>query len=188
MLQITTERKRPSNGYGEPSSQRSSLAALPTAFGSSGDGLLTHLRQDVARSPWGAAAFAATLLMLLFLVVDRLGVLTPGPVLRNLVMHASLDDTGGSVLFRVEGDKATNDTLRARVASWIFSDGTAMAVALEGNPPAQNRLAGDHFVSQEYSARIPPAARTDAGARLRVCLAYDPGMSCVETPFSEIAG
>ena len=188
MLRTTRGQRPASSGSGEPSSQRSSLAALPTAFGSSGDGLLTHLRQDVARSPWGAAAFAATLLMLLFLVVERTGGFAPGPVLRNLVMHASLDDTGGSVLFRVEGDKVTNDTLKARVASWIFSDGTAMAVALEGGPPAQNRQAGDHFISQQYTARIPSAARTDAGARLRVCLAYDPGMSCVETPFSQIAG
>jgi len=146
------------------------------------------MRKEAAESPWGAAAFALVSLMLLFLVVDRLGVFSPGPVLRNLEIHARLDHLGEGVLFRVEGDKMTNDVLKARVASWLFSDGTAMAVALEGDMLVQNRLAGDHFVSQEYSARIPSAATTDAGARLRICFVYDPGMSCVEKPFSEIAG
>jgi len=146
------------------------------------------MRKEAASSPWGAAAFVVVALMLVFLVVDRLGVFSPGPVLQNLVMHTRVDDFGQAVLFRVEGDKTTNDILRARVAAWLFTDGTAMAVALEGDIPAQNRQAGDHFLSQEYSARIPSAARTDAGVRLRVCFAYDPGLSCVEKPFSEIVG
>lgn len=145
------------------------------------------MRKEAAESPWGAAAFVVVALMLAFLIVDRLGVFAPGPVLRNLQIHATLDPLGETVLFSVEGDKTTNDTLKARVASWLFSDGTAMAVALDGNLPVQNRQAGDHFVSQQYSARIPSAARTDAGARLRICFAYDPGLSCVEKPFSEIS-
>lgn len=146
------------------------------------------MRRDIARSPWGAAAFAVVFLMLVFLTIDRVGVFAPGPVLQNLVMHTSIDTAGESVLFRIEGDKTTNDTLRSRAASWLFSDGTAMAVAMEGDAPALTRQAGDHFVSQQYTTRIPSAARTDAGATLRVCFAYDPGLSCVERPFSEISG
>lgn len=143
------------------------------------------MRKEAAESPWGAAAFVVVALMLVFLIVDRLGVFAPGPVLRNLQIHVTLDPLGATALFRVEGDKTTNDTLRARVASWIFSDGTGISVPLPG--AIQNRQEGDHFLSQEYTAIIPPAVRTDAGAVLRVCFVYDPGMVCVEKPFSEIS-
>jgi len=147
------------------------------------------MRKEAAESPWGAFAFAVVFLMLAFLVADRLGAFAPGPVLRNLTMYAGISAASDAVALRIEGDKTTDDVLRARVASWIFSDGTAMAVALDAvEDTVQTRQAGDHFVSQVYSARIPSAARTDAGARLRVCFVYDPGLSCVEKPFSEISG
>ena len=141
---------------------------------------------DVKRSPWGAAAFAATLLILFFLSADRLGWFAPGPVLQHLEIGGNIDATGEAYVFRVSGTKTTDDTLRSRAASWIFSDGTAMAVALEGDAPPQIRQAGDRFVSQPYTARIPNAARTDAGAVLRVCFVYDPGMSCVQKAFTDM--
>jgi len=145
------------------------------------------MKRDIARAPWSAAAFGATLLMLAFLVIDRVGVFAPGPVLQNLQIGGTIDATGEAFVFRVSGDKTTNDTLRSRAASWIFSDGTAMAVAMEGAIPTMSRQAGDHFVSQEYTARIPAAARTDTGAVFRVCFVYDPGLSCVQKPFAEMA-
>lgn len=143
------------------------------------------MRREAEESPWGARAFAVVFLMLVFLIIDKVGVFAPGPVLRDLAIEASvLPDN--KLEFSVSGTKVTDDTLRSRAASWIFSDGTPQSIPM----PAPSIIfgAGDRFRSQRVITDIPPAALTDAGTILRICFVYDPGMSCTESRLQDIAG
>jgi len=189
MWRTTTGLKRPSSGSGEPLLQQSSRVLWPTAFARSvpREGILTTMRRDIGRSPWGAAAFAATLLMLFFLTADRLGWFAPGPVISDMVMigHIERGPAGDEFVFQVSGLKTTNDTLLSRSASWIFSDGTPLLAPID-TPTQANRVEGERFMSQVWRTPIPAAVDSDRGAVLRVCFGYDPGMSCVQKAFSDM--
>ena len=199
---VTARNPKPqSDGFGESSSESPAYKVLtsPNFLGRPKKGFFGRLREDFSDSPIGGFTFLVVVAVFVFSALKDLGYLEPadpGPPLEATIL-AQRD--GADILFHIEGVKLTDRALVAQVASWVYSDGTAMPVAYvrEENPadalPGTNggpvRVEGEYFVSGLFRARVHSAVINDPEAQFRVCWVYDAlPVYCAEIAYADIGG
>lgn len=156
---------------------------------------------DAKRSPFGAGLFgvaclfAAVFTAYVFGLFDREP--SPHATMRILHMWVPANASGApgtEIHFQMAGYKLDASAPPIVSASYIMSDLSAMPVSVRrfdglGLEDLPARTPGERYVSSEFIIdRIPEVARTDPGARVRICLVYQspPQLACDDKMFRDV--